>query len=58
MVLLNFGDSEGTITVPFPKAGKWHEMIDKEQTVTVASDGALQTITVHSNYGMIFVPGA
>ncbi len=61
MVLLNFGDSAGTIRVPFPKAGTWHEMIDKEfrdQTVNVGSDGAVQTIIVPSNYGMIFVPGA
>jgi len=61
MVLLNFGDSGGTISVPFPKAGAWHEMIDKDirdQTVNVGSDGAVQTITVPSNYGWIFVSGA
>jgi len=58
MVLLNFSDVPGTITVPFPKAGAWQEMIDADlrvQTITVAADGANQAITVPSNYGMAFV---
>ncbi|HVP46329.1 MAG TPA: alpha-amylase family glycosyl hydrolase [Bryobacteraceae bacterium] len=57
MVLVNFGDSAGTISVPFPKAGTWTEMLDadvRNMTISVAAAGAVQTITVPSNYGMIF----
>jgi 1,4-alpha-glucan branching enzyme len=58
MVLVNFADSAGTISVPFPKAGTWTEMLDadvRNLTINVAAAGAVQTITVPSNYGMIFV---
>ena len=55
MVLLNFADSAGIISVPFPKAGTWQEMLDGNQTISVPSDGAVQTVTVPSNYGMIFI---
>jgi hypothetical protein len=55
MVLLNFSDSAGAISVPFPKAGTWQERLDGNQTINVPSDGALLTITVPSNYGMIFI---
>ena len=57
MVLVNFADSAGTISVPFPKAGTWTEMLDadvRNLTISVAAAGAVQTITVPSNYGMIF----
>jgi len=57
-VLVNFDDNAGTISVPFPKAGAWTEMLDadvRNLTLNVASAGAVQTITVPSNYGMIFV---
>lgn len=57
MVLLNFASSPGQIAVPFPKSGKWQEMLDadyKTNVVTVAVDGDVQTITVPSNYGMVF----
>ena len=55
MALLNFADSAGTISVPFPKAGTWQEMLDGNQTISVPFDGAVQTVTVPSNYGMIFI---
>jgi hypothetical protein len=58
MVLLNFADSAGTITVPFPKAGAWKEMIDADirgQTLSVPSDGANQTLVVLSNFGCAFL---
>ena len=58
MTLLNFSDTAGTINVPFPKAGTWQEMIDADLrllTISVATDGATQTITVPSNYGQAFV---
>jgi len=53
--MLNFADSTGTVSVPFPKAGTWKEMLDGNQTISVPSDGAVQTVTVPSNYGMIFI---
>ena len=58
MVLLNFSDSAATITVPFPKAGSWQEMIDNDirnYAVAVSSDGAMQNVLVPSNYGYVFV---
>ena len=57
MVLLNFASSAGQIAVPFPKAGKWQEMLDADQgtnVVTVGADGDVATIVVPSNYGMVF----
>ena len=58
MVLLNFGNDGAQITLPFPKAGKWQEMLDADQrslVVTVANDNDPQTIVVPSHYGMIFI---
>ena len=61
MVLLNFGDNKGDISVPFPKAGTWREMIDdgdrpSHLDLIVASDGEIQTIKdVPSHYGFVFV---
>ena len=61
MVLLNFSDRTGTISVPFPKAGVWQEALDADiraLTLPVASDGAVETVTVPSNYGTVFVLNA
>jgi 1,4-alpha-glucan branching enzyme len=58
MVLLNFSDNTNTISVPFPIAGVWRELIDNDirtLIVNVPSDGAVQTITVPSHYGFVFV---
>lgn len=58
MVLVNFGDSSAVITLPFPKAGTWTEMIDADvQTLTlqIANDGAMQNVNVPSHYGRVFV---
>ena len=58
MVLLNFGDAEATINVPFPKAGTWQEMLDADvraMTISVANDGDSQTVSVPSHYGLIFL---
>ncbi len=58
MVFLNFADTAGTIGVPFPRAGNWQEMIDADlrvQTVAVANDGDVQSVTVPPNYGMVYV---
>jgi maltooligosyltrehalose trehalohydrolase len=55
MVLLNFADSDGTISVPFPKAGNWTELINGNQTLNIPTDGATQSVTVPSNYGFAFL---
>jgi 1,4-alpha-glucan branching enzyme len=58
MVLLNFADSAGTITLPFPKAGTWKEMIDADlrvQTFAIPADGASQSVVVPANYGYAFL---
>jgi hypothetical protein len=58
MVLLNFSASPGTITLPFPAAGVWTEMIDADvnpTSVDVATAGDAQTITVPSWYGHVYV---
>ena len=60
MVILNFGMGTGTIQLPFPKAGTWTEQLDADVrstpwTVQVLSAGSLQSISVPSNYGCIFV---
>jgi len=60
MVFLNFGDSASSISLPFPKAGTYREMLDDDirQTsfdLTVRSDGESHTIIVPSHYGMVFL---
>jgi 1,4-alpha-glucan branching enzyme len=58
MVFLNFADRPSTISVPFPKAGTWKEMIDADfrvQTLTIPADGASQSVVVPSNYGCAFL---
>ena len=58
MLFLNFSDTSGSVTVPFPKAGTWQEMIDADvrvQVLAVPADGVSQTIIVPSNYGLAFV---
>jgi 1,4-alpha-glucan branching enzyme len=60
MVLLNFGDGTTSISLPFPKAGTYREMLDDDVRQTsfdlaVHSDGESHTIIVPSHYGMIFI---
>ena len=59
MVILNFSGTSDKIRIPFPKAGPWTEMLDQTiappQVITVATAGDLQTVTVPSNYGYVFV---
>jgi 1,4-alpha-glucan branching enzyme len=58
MIFLNFDDSEAQISLPFPKAGVWQEMLDADTrtlTITAANDTDIQTLLVPSNYGMVFV---
>jgi maltooligosyltrehalose trehalohydrolase len=55
MVLLNFGSGESLISLPFPKAGKWVERIDGTKTVNVDTAGSVQTVSVPSWYGCVFI---
>jgi maltooligosyltrehalose trehalohydrolase len=58
MVFLNFSDTSGSVTVPFPQAGAWQEMIDadvRKRVLTVTTAGAGQTVVVPSNYGQAYV---
>jgi hypothetical protein len=60
MAILNFGDAAGDISLPFPQAGTYREMMDDDVRSTqsdlkVASDGAFQTVTVPSHYWFVFL---
>lgn len=56
MVLLNFGNFSGTLRVPFPKAGPWHEQLNgHEDILEVPSDLAVMNIDIPSNYGKVFI---
>ncbi len=60
MVALNFSSSNGSIQLPFPKAGIWTEQLDADVrpapwTLEVAAPGELKTVNVPSNYGCIFL---
>jgi len=60
MVILNFGATSASISLPFPKAGVWTEQLDASfrpapLTVSVANPSDFETATVPSNYGYIFI---
>ena len=60
LVLLNFSDSAGTVNAPFPVAGTWREMLDDSfranpLEVQPATDGAMISLQVPSNYGQVWV---
>ncbi len=60
MVVLNFGPKDASITLPFPKAGTWREMLDDDVRsasfdVTVAAPGELHSLTVPSHYGFVLI---
>lgn len=55
MVLLNFGPSDSNITLPFPKAGTWTEGIDGKLKLEVNASWSMQTVTVSSWYGCVFL---
>lgn len=60
LVVLNFASSAATINLPFPKAGTWTEKLDEDTrngppwTVNIAQAGQFASVTVPSNYGVIF----
>ncbi len=56
MILLNFGDFDGTLTVPFPRAGIWHEKVNgNNEVLEVPGDFANVAINIPSNYGKVFI---
>jgi 1,4-alpha-glucan branching enzyme len=59
MVLLNFWNGDAEIWVPFPRAGRWEEQIDRldapRAPIDVAQDGAWTKVSVPSNYGSVYV---
>jgi hypothetical protein len=64
MVAINFGQSSGQISLPFPAAGVWTEAVDATTRkskreppllVTIPNDGDFATVTVPSNYGYVFL---
>ena len=63
IVYLNFSDAPQTITIPFPSAGNYREMIDDDVRgqqhldITVSHDGDTMSLPqpVPSNYGYIFL---
>ena len=62
IVFLNFTDQEQNISVPFPDAGTYLEMLDDDVrsnplTIPVQDPNQFVTVAVPSNYGYIFVKG-
>ncbi|MGE5755161.1 MAG: alpha-amylase family glycosyl hydrolase [Planctomycetaceae bacterium] len=63
MVFLNFSDSEQTLSVPFPIAGTYREMLDDDiqiqggghREIVISSGGQFQNVQIPSNYGQIYV---
>jgi maltooligosyltrehalose trehalohydrolase len=60
VVFLNFSDQEQTLTVPFPVAGLYREMLDDDVRtshldLTVANAGDLHAVSIPANYGQVFV---
>ena len=55
MVLLNFGANDSSITLPFPKAGMWTEQLDGKLKVNVEESDSVQTVSVPSWYGYVFL---
>ena len=55
MVILNFSDGAAKISLPFPKAGPWREVLDGQMELQIPFDNATQLVTVPSNYGLVFI---
>ncbi|MFL6216311.1 MAG: alpha-amylase family glycosyl hydrolase [Blastocatellia bacterium] len=61
MVFLNFSDVERVVSIPFPKAGAYREMIDNPRAsgqpleIMIEQDGQSHQVVVPSNYGQIFI---
>lgn len=59
IVILNFSDVDVDAWIPWPKAGRWEEQIDKTDhpraPVQVANDHQWAPVRVSSNYGAIYL---
>ena len=60
MVLLNFGDYDGDLTVPFPRAGQWVERLNDgagaaPETLDLAAGQTGANVRIPPNYGKLFV---
>jgi 1,4-alpha-glucan branching enzyme len=60
VVLINFSNSDQGITIPFPKAGTYREMINDDVRsqpleITAHNDGDRAQVIIPSNYGYVFV---
>jgi 1,4-alpha-glucan branching enzyme len=60
MIVLNFADANASISLPFPKAGTWREMLDADVRpvsldLAVGANEEVHTVAVPSNYGMVFL---
>jgi 1,4-alpha-glucan branching enzyme len=64
MIIINFGQAEGQISLPFPTAGVWTEAVDARSraetgepplTLVVANAGDFVAVNVPSNYGYVFL---
>jgi len=60
LVFLNFSDQDRIVTMNFPAAGTYREMIDRDQStpppdITVAGPDQPQSVVVPSNYGRIYI---
>jgi maltooligosyltrehalose trehalohydrolase len=62
VIILNFSNNDQTVTIPFPKAGTYREMINNDVRLQplefiVYNDGETVQVTIPSNYGYIFISG-
>jgi 1,4-alpha-glucan branching enzyme len=60
LVVLNFSDQQRALTIPFPIAGTYREMIDdrdraRPYDIVVSAADQPMEVTIPSNYGGIFV---
>jgi 1,4-alpha-glucan branching enzyme len=60
VVLINFSNSDQGITIPFPQAGTYREMINDDVRaqpleITVYNDNDPVQVSIPSNYGYVFV---
>ena len=55
MIVLNFSDGKQTVSLPFPKAGTYKELLDEQEQLVVSADGEVHEVTVNSNYGAVFI---
>jgi 1,4-alpha-glucan branching enzyme len=54
LIVVNFTDQEQTATFVFPNGGNYVEQIEGTQNLADVVAGALQTLTIPSNYGCIW----